>query len=153
MSKAHDPHWRYIALQLAGPRPISRRSLQNALLGRARKEDIADALAPQLTRFEWPHAIVRVHHHQLAAAREWLPRIDFAVEGDKTPLAVETLSASGTIKTLTDRLGILKERGKKDDKGRLPGPRSGGLAPARSGKMPPSGGPARPPGSSRRPKR
>lgn len=114
MSKAPDPHWRYIALALTGG-PVSRRGLQNALLGRARKEGITDDLAPQLTRFAWPHAIVKVHHHALAAARDWLPRVDFAVDnGAKIALGVSTIKSSGTIKALTEKLGILQERGSKE---------------------------------------
>ncbi len=114
MSKAHDPHWRYIALSLSGG-PATRRSLQNAVLGRARKEGIPDDQAPQLTRFEWPHAIVKVHHHRLIEAREWLPRVAFVVEaGSKLPLGVATMKSSGTIRSLTDRLGILQERGSND---------------------------------------
>lgn len=109
MSKAHDPHRRYVALRLAGPQPPSRRALQNALLGRARREGVADEDAPQLTRYEWPHAIVRVDHTHLDHARQWLPRVDFAVhDGQKVPLHVQTLLSSGTIKTLTDRLGVLR---------------------------------------------
>lgn len=119
VSKAHDPHWRYIALRIEG-RAVSRRALQNALLGRARKEGVPDAEAPQLTRYDWPHAIVKVHHHRLAGARDWLPRLDFAVEGDaKVPLQVKTLSASGTIKALTQRLGILEKRGEERPDGRV----------------------------------
>ncbi len=114
MSKAHDPHWRYIALALTGG-PATRRSLQNAVLGRARKEGIPDDQAPQLTRFEWPHAIVKVHHHRLIEACEWLPRVSFVVEaGAKLPLGVATMKASGTIRSLTARLGILQERGSND---------------------------------------
>ncbi len=114
MSKAHDPHWRYIALALGGG-PATRRGLQNAVLGRARKEGVPDDEAPQLTRFAWPHAIVKVHHHRLAEARDWLPRVAFVVEGgEKLPITVATMKSSGTIRTLTDKLGILQERGSKD---------------------------------------
>lgn len=143
MSKAHDPHWRYVALELDGPRPVSRRSLQNAIVGRARREGVSDA--PQLTRYAWPHAIVKVHHHALAAARAWLGRIDFAVEGEqKVPLRVRTLSSSGTIKALTDRLGILQER--VEPKGaatpaRPAGP--GGHRQASTGSVPPVRAPER----------
>lgn len=144
MSKAHDPHWRYIALRLDGDRAVSRRSLQNALLGRARKEDVADADAPQLTRYAWPHAIVKVHHHQMARARDWLPRVDFAVDGDRVALTVQTLGASGTIRSLTERLGILDERGPAKDtrpSKAVSDAQSRRPAPAKS----PAGGPARPP--------
>ncbi len=114
MSKAPDPHWRYIALALTGG-PATRRSLQNAVLGRARKEGIPDDEAPALTRFAWPHAIVKVHHYRLDEAREWLPRITFVVEaGERRELGVATMKSSGTIRSLTDKLGILQERGSKD---------------------------------------
>ncbi len=112
MSKAHDPHWRYVAFRLDGSTPIGRRALGNALKGRFRKNGWPDEELPQLTRFEWPHAIIKVHHHRLADAREGLPKMDWAIENDaKVSLTVETLSSSGTIKTLTDRLGILQVRG------------------------------------------
>lgn len=125
MSKAHFPHWRYIAFRVRGDRAVSRRAMQNAVTGRSRKEGVADDDLPRLTRYAWPHGIVRVHHHRLAAARDWLPRITWAVqEGQKVPLRLDTLSASGTIKSLTDRLGILRERGPTDGGGS--GPRSQG---------------------------
>lgn len=112
MSKAHDPHWRYVAFRLDGDRPIGRPALVNAIKGRFRKLGWPDDDLPHLTRFEWPHAIVKVHHHRLAEAREGFPRMDWAIEGGtKVTFRVETLSASGTIKTLTDRLGILRQRG------------------------------------------
>lgn len=112
MSKAHDPHWRYVAFRLDGERPISRRALGNALKGRFRKDGWTDEELPQLTRFEWPHAIIKVHHHRLDDARAGLPKMDWAIENAaKVAFTVETLSSSGTIKTLTDRLGILADRG------------------------------------------
>lgn len=111
MSKAHDPHWRYVACRLEGSRPVSRRALQNALKGRFRKLGFEDPELPQLTRYQWPHAIVKVPHHRLADARAGLPKMDWAIEGGaKVALRTETLLSSGTIKTLTDRLGILTRR-------------------------------------------
>jgi RNase P/RNase MRP subunit POP5 len=112
MSKAHDPHWRYVAFRLDGPNAISRRALGNAIKGRFRKNGWPDEELPQLTRFEWPHAIVKVNHFRLADCRETLPTMDWAVEGEaKVSFKVETLSSSGTIKSLTDRIGFLKIRG------------------------------------------
>lgn len=112
MSKAHDPHWRYVAVRFEGSRPVSRRGLQNALKGRFRKLGFEDAELPHLTRYDWPHAIVKVPHHRLADARAGLPKMDWAIErGDKVPFRTETLLSSGTIKTLTDRLGVLQKRG------------------------------------------
>ncbi len=130
MSKAHDPHWRYIALALSGDK-ASRRALGNAVLGKARKEGVPDEEAPQLTRFQWPHAIVKVHHHRLAETREWLPRVDFVVEGGaRQAITVSTMKSSGTIRTLTERLGILQERGKDPKKG---GPAPANRSPVKSG--------------------
>lgn len=128
MSKAHDPHWRYVAFRLHGEAPLSRRAVQNAVLGRARREGVPDDEAPQLTRYEWPHAIVRVHHFHLAAVREWLPRITWAVEAAaRVPVTVETLSSSGTIRALTRRLGVLQERGQPPTREKVGGlNRSGG---------------------------
>lgn len=110
MSKAHFPHWRYVALHLEGT-PVSRRALQSAIGKAARTQGVPDDDLPHLTRFQWPHAIVRVHHHQLDAARTWLPAITAVhQEGRSVALRVQTLSTSGTIKALTDRLGVLKQR-------------------------------------------
>ncbi len=152
MSKAHDPHWRYIALRFTGDTRLSRRAVSNAILGRARREEIPDEHAPQLTRYEWPHAVVRVHHHQLSATRAWLPNITWAFEAAaKIPVTVETLSSSGTIKALTTRLGILTERGEAP-------PKTGGKPGARANNKPNnspgrSGGPTRTSGGSVAPPR
>ena len=152
VSKAHDPHWRYVAFRLHGETPLSRRAVQNAVLGRARREGVPDDEAPQLTRYEWPHAIVRVHHFHLAAVREWLPRITWAVEAAaRVPVTVETLSSSGTIRALTRRLGILEERGRPPARERTDGdrpakPGRSGPGPRASARSAPSGGPAPPPG-------
>lgn len=156
MSKAHDPHWRYVAFRIQGETPLSRRAVQNAVLGRSRREEVPDEEAPQLTRYEWPHAIVRVHHFQLANVREWLPRLTWAVEAAaKVPIEVETLSSSGTIKALTQRLGILQERGQPPEKNkgpsvggkpRLDAPRRTGSSPTKSPATSPGRGPAPPPG-------
>lgn len=110
MSKAHMPHWRYVALRLSGQK-IGRRALQSALTGQARKHGIPDDRLPNLTRFDWPHAIVRFRHMDADAGRNWLPDMGWAIEGDKKhAIKVETMLTSGTIKTLTDRLGILQKR-------------------------------------------
>lgn len=113
MSKAHDPHWRYVAFRLEG-RPVSRRALQNALKGTARRHGVPEEHLPQLTRYAWPHAITRIDHRHLEDLRALLPRIQWAIEGDeRVALAVETLSSSGTIAALTRRLGILEERSRR----------------------------------------
>ena len=111
MSKVSMPRPRYVAFRIDGDKPVSRRAFNNALKGRARHEGWADADGPHLTRFGWPHGIVRVEHTHLAKCRELLPRITWAVEGDaKVTFAVTTLSSSGTLKALTDRVGVLRER-------------------------------------------
>ncbi len=103
---------RYIAFTLAASRPISRRAFSNALKGRARQEGWADDAAPQLTRYEWPNGIIRVEHDRQAAARGLLGTLTWVMEGEsKVALSVETVSASGTLKALTGRVGFLKERG------------------------------------------
>lgn len=136
MSKAHDPHWRYVAVRLTGT-GCSRSALGSAIKAAAKAASVEGDL-PQLTRFEWPHAIVKMHHFQLADSRNWLPAL--RAPGIES---VATLSASGTIRTLTDRLDILQERGPKQDGSRK-------AAPARPGRSVVSGGPARPPGRVRR---
>lgn len=142
MSKAHDPHWRYVAVKLDGP-AMDRRDLSRAL-GRW-FQSWQGSERPQLTRFEWPHAIVKVHHFKLAELRA-------ALDAES---GVETMSSSGTIKALTTRLGILKVRGeKKPESGGKP---RGVAAPSRGpsrapgrGPAPAPGGPAAPPGRRRR---
>lgn len=110
MSQAGRPRPRYIALRIQGATPISRKAFQNALKGRARHEEIPDT-AVKLTRYEWPHAVVWCDHRWAPQVRAMLPNMTWAVEAaQKVPVAVETLGTSGTIKTLTTRLGILRER-------------------------------------------
>ena len=78
-------------------------------LGRAR--DLPEARWPSLTRYDFPHAIVRVQHMDAWACRDWLAAGLKVKDGNGTTrLAVQTLSASGTIKALTERLGILLKR-------------------------------------------
>lgn len=112
MSKAHDPHWRYIATHFDGP-AVSRQAMQNALIGRFRKAGWPNEDLPQLTRFSWPHAIIKFPHYRSLEGRELLPKLDWAIDGNKIQFATKTLRTSGTIKTLTDSLGILEERGSK----------------------------------------
>jgi RNase P/RNase MRP subunit POP5 len=103
---------RYIAFRLHGPTAVSRRAFGNALRGRARHEGWQDADGPHLTRYEWPHGIVRTAHTHQAKTKGLLGRITWAVEGaGKVELKVETLSASGTLRALTDRVGFLQQRG------------------------------------------
>jgi RNase P/RNase MRP subunit POP5 len=113
MSKVAMERPRYIAFRLVGP-AVSRRAFGNALRGRAKHEGWADGGGPHLTRFEWPHGIVRVEHALQGRAREMLPRITWAMEGAcRVDFQVETLSSSGTLKALTERIGVLKQRGEK----------------------------------------
>lgn len=125
MSKAHDPHWRYIAIRMTGT-PVGRRAMQNAIIGRFRKSGWPDEELPQLTRHQWPHAILKFPHHRSHEGRTILPKMDWAIEGsERVTFKTETLRTSGTIKTLTDNLGILQERGKKEPAGKT-APRSPG---------------------------
>lgn len=121
MSKAHDPHWRYIAVQFSGQK-CSRQALSNAIKGRFRKEEWPEEELPQLTRFSWPHAIIKFPHFRALEGREVLPRMDWAIDGGaRVSFKTETLRTSGTIKTLTDNLGILAERGPKEARPKGPG--------------------------------
>ena len=105
------PRPRYVAFRLAGATPVSRKAFANALKGRARQEGWADGDGPHLTRYGWPHGIVRVEHTHLARCRALLPGITWAIEGGaRVEFAVETLSSSGTLKALTERVGVLQER-------------------------------------------
>jgi RNase P/RNase MRP subunit POP5 len=105
------PRPRYVAFRVDAAAPISRRAFGNALRAAAKSAGWAEADGPHLTRYEWPHGIVRVDHAALSRCRALLPTLGEAVEaGGRVSMAVETLSSSGTLKALTDRLGILRER-------------------------------------------
>jgi RNase P/RNase MRP subunit POP5 len=111
MSKVAMPRPRYVAFELKASAPVSRRAFANALKGRARHEGWADADGPHLTRYAFPHGIVRVEHSRAAACRALLTAITWAVDGgQKVELAVRTLSTSGTLKALTGRVGVLAQR-------------------------------------------
>ncbi|HUR62880.1 MAG TPA: hypothetical protein VM241_00200 [Candidatus Thermoplasmatota archaeon] len=113
MSKVSMPRPRYIAFRLTGPK-VSRRGFGNALRGRAKHEGWADGQGPRLTRYAWPHGIVRVEHTEQQEARGLLGRITWAIEADaRVEIAVETVNASGTLKALTGRVGFLAEREQK----------------------------------------
>jgi len=52
-----------------------------------------------------------MQHTVLPSVREFLGEIDWVIEGEaKLAVKIATLGSSGTIKTLTHRLGILVER-------------------------------------------
>ncbi|MHB1262302.1 MAG: hypothetical protein ACYC2H_11375 [Thermoplasmatota archaeon] len=111
MSKISMPRPRYLAFEVKAASPVSRRAFANALKGRARHEGWSDADGPHLTRYAFPHGIVRVEHTRAAACRTLLAGLTWAVEGAaRIELSVRTLSTSGTLKALTDRVGVLKER-------------------------------------------
>lgn len=111
MSKVAMPRPRYVAFRMAAATPLSRRAFANALKGRARHEGWPDADGPHLTRYGWPHGIVRVEHTHLAKCRQLLAAITWATEGGaRVEVAVESLSTSGTLKALTERVGVLAER-------------------------------------------
>jgi RNase P/RNase MRP subunit POP5 len=104
------PRPRYIAFHLAGS-PLTRRAVANAIRARARQDAWRDADAPQLTRYAWPHGIVRVEHLHATRARRLLEAITAAAEGDrKIAVTIATLGTSGTLKALTGRLGVLTRR-------------------------------------------
>lgn len=105
MSKISMPRPRYIAFRIDGGKPVSRRALGQAL--RVASAHWEAGTAPQLTRYEWPHGIVRIEHTQQGAARSLLASL---VELEGGPATVVPLSASGTLKALTTRLGILQAR-------------------------------------------
>ncbi|HUR62783.1 MAG TPA: hypothetical protein VM286_10550 [Candidatus Thermoplasmatota archaeon] len=110
MSKVSMPRPRYIAFRIEGA-PVSRRAFGNALRGRARHEGWADGQGPHLTRFAWPHGIVRVEHTEQEKARLLLGRITWAAEGEaRCELRVATLAASGTLSALTEKVGFLQAR-------------------------------------------
>ena len=111
MSKVSMPRPRYVAFEVKSATPVSRRAFANALKGRARHEGWPDADGPHLTRYGFPHGIVRVEHTRAAACRALLAGLTWAVEGAaRVELSVRPLSTSGTLKALTDRVGVLKER-------------------------------------------
>jgi RNase P/RNase MRP subunit POP5 len=111
MSKVSMPRPRYVAFELKAASPVSRRAFANALKGRARHEGWPDADGPHLTRYAFPHGIVRVEHSRAAACRALLEAVTWAVEGGaRADFTVRTLSTSGTLKALTDRVGVLRER-------------------------------------------
>lgn len=111
MSKVSMPRPRYVAFRIDAATPVSRRAFANALKGRARHEGWTDADGPHLTRYAWPHGIVRVEHTHLAKCRALLPAVTWAMEGGtRVEIAVVTLSSSGTLKALTTRLGVLEGR-------------------------------------------
>ncbi len=106
MSKAHMPHWRYVAVHLEGE-PAGRRSLQTAITQAARAAGVPEDRLPNVTRFEWPHAIIRFRHMDVDTGRAWLASIH-DLQGSAA--TVTTMKTSGTIKSLTDKLGILTKR-------------------------------------------
>ncbi|HUR24579.1 MAG TPA: hypothetical protein VM327_01005 [Candidatus Thermoplasmatota archaeon] len=111
MSKVSMPRPRYVAFEATAAFPLSRRAFANALKGRARHEGWADAEGPHLTRYAFPHGIVRVEHSRATACRALLAGITWAVEGGaRIDVAVRTVSTSGTLKALTGRTGVLGQR-------------------------------------------
>jgi RNase P/RNase MRP subunit POP5 len=111
LSKVSMPRPRYVAFEVKSAAPVSRRAFANALRGRARHDGWPDDDGPHLTRYAYPHGIVRVEHEKAEACRRLLAAVTWAVEGGaRVELDVRTLSTSGTLKALTGRVGVLKER-------------------------------------------
>ncbi len=101
------PRPRYVAFALAGPMPLSRRDVGQALTQAAKRPDAGwTGPPPQLTRYSWPHGIARCEHDQLTALRTLIPTLADLLSNT----TLRTLSSSGTLKALTERLGILAER-------------------------------------------
>ncbi len=98
------PRPRYVAFQLTGPEPLARRDVGAALSAAAKVG--WQGPAPHLTRYAWPHGIVRVEHDQLAALKTLLAALPERMH----QTTLRTLSTSGTLAALTGRLGILAER-------------------------------------------
>lgn len=107
MSKVSMPRPRYVAFRIDAAKPVARRGLANALRDACKAAAWPADRPLQLTRFAWPHGIVRVEHTEAAAARGLLASVG-ACEGQ--PVAVQGLGTSGTLKALTTRLGFLQER-------------------------------------------
>lgn len=117
MSKAHDPHWRYIGFRLQGPR-AGRHAVKMAIQAMWRAAGTPDDLHPLLTRYEHPHGIIRVHHHQVEMARALLPRLrEIRHDGRRIEVTLETLGMSGTLRALTERLGVLQARPPRPERG------------------------------------
>ncbi len=107
MSDVTMPRPRYVAVRIDGAAPAPRRAFSGALRAAAQAAAWPDAAQPHLTRYAWPHAIVRVEHTQVAAVRALLESVRTL---DGRPVRVACLSTSGTLKALTERLGILRTR-------------------------------------------
>lgn len=105
MSKISMPRPRYVAFHVTAEKPLSRRAVGQAL--RQAGASWPEGTAPQLTRYEWPHGIVRVEHTQQGPARALLAALRII---DGTAVQVITLSSSGTLKALTQRIGVLAKR-------------------------------------------
>ena len=105
MSKISMPRPRYIAFRIDAAAPVPRRAVSQAL--RAACAGWPSGTAPQLTRYEWPHGIVRVEHTEQHATRQVLAGL---VRMETQEVTVAPLSASGTLQALTRRLGVLQTR-------------------------------------------
>lgn len=116
MSSVTMPRPRYVAFQLDGAEPMARRDVAAALSAAAKAE--WKGTAPQLTRYGWPHGIVRCEHDQLKPLLALLDRM----AGGWNGTTLRTLSTAGTILALTSRLGILAGRAEP------PPPRAGPAA-------------------------
>lgn len=112
MSKVSMPRPRYVAFELAAPAPVPRRAFANAIRAAARAGGWAEADAPQLTRYAWPHGVVRVEHLHAARARGLLAGITWAQDGagPRVGVQVRTLATSGTLKALAGMTGVLGGR-------------------------------------------
>ena len=99
------PRPRYVAFRIEAAKPLARRDVANAL--RVASKGWGKGTEPQLTRYAWPDGIVRVEHTGASEARRLLAAIG-RIEGDA--VRVQPISTSGTLKALTTRTGVLRER-------------------------------------------
>ncbi|MEA3191243.1 MAG: hypothetical protein QOD77_1825 [Thermoplasmata archaeon] len=112
MSKVSMPRPRYLAFEVAAGAPVPRKAFASALRAAARAGGWAESDAPQLTRYAWPHGVVRVEHLHAARARGLLAGITWAQDGagPRAEVRVRTLATSGTLKALAARTGVLGSR-------------------------------------------
>lgn len=106
MSKLSMPRPRYVAFRITAARPVDRRAVANAVRDAAGTWP-AGATAPHLTRYAWPHGVVRVEHTEASALRALL--VGLRRIGDQD-VAVDTLATSGTLKALAASTGVLIKR-------------------------------------------
>jgi len=125
VSRIDMPRPRYVAFQVdvaQEGREVPRRAVQEAL--RAALRSGGTVVEAQLTRYAFPHGIARATHDRQAALTQALGRLRGPEAGG---WSARTLGASGTLRALTDRLGVLHERDAQ--KGATPAPAGAATGP------------------------